>query len=131
MTQDNLELVRLDKWLWAARFFKTRAMAAEAIDGGKVQLNGARVKRSKSIQIGDSIRIRKGPVEYLVTVQRATERRVAAKEVEDLYSESDETKAKRQAVLDERRALNRTFAEPDTKPTKRDRRIIRRFKGKD
>ncbi|MDH5643645.1 MAG: S4 domain-containing protein [Gemmatimonadota bacterium] len=131
MTQDNLELVRLDKWLWAARFFKTRAMAAEAIDGGKVQLNGARVKRSKSIQIGDSIRIRKGPVEYLVTVQRATERRVAAKEVEDLYSESDETKAKRQAVLDERRALNRAFAEPDTKPTKRDRRIIRRFKGKD
>src|SRR2546429_8355446 len=71
----DVSQVRLDTWLWAARFFKTRALAAQAVDGGKVELNGARAKRAKPVQVGDRLRVRRGPFEYHVTVRGLSARR--------------------------------------------------------
>jgi ribosomal 50S subunit-recycling heat shock protein len=80
--------VRLDKWLWAARFFKTRAMAAEAIDGGKVDVNGDRAKRAKLVQAGDHVRLRNGPIEWQLQVTDIAERRGSAEIAQGLYTES-------------------------------------------
>src|SRR5688500_8734244 len=75
MERETDDRVRLDKWLWAARFFKTRALAAEAIDGGKVDVNDARVKRAKLVQVGDEVRVRQTPFEHVVKVRDGSERR--------------------------------------------------------
>src|SRR6185437_14233450 len=72
---ESSDTVRLDKWLWAARFFKTRALAAESIDGGKVHLNGERVKRSKTLKLGDEVRVRIGPYEHRIVVRSTSDRR--------------------------------------------------------
>src|SRR5215218_1431268 len=85
--------VRLDKWLWAARFFKTRSQAAEAIEGGKVQVAGERVKRAKLVQAGDELRIRLGPYEHVVLVRGVSERRGPASVAAQLYEETAESKA--------------------------------------
>ena len=82
--------VRLDKWLWAARFFKTRALAATAIEAGKVEVNGERAKRSKQLQVGDSLRIRLGPYHHIVTVRGISEHRGPAPRAAKLYEESEE-----------------------------------------
>jgi ribosome-associated heat shock protein Hsp15 len=121
--------VRLDKWLWAARFFKTRALAAEAIDGGKVDVNGERAKRSKLIQKGDAVRLRSGPMEWQVTVVEIAIRRGSAQVAQGFYTESEESKTRRAAVQEQLRQLPRGFAFGDSKPGKRDRRAIRRLKG--
>ncbi|MGH7733960.1 MAG: RNA-binding S4 domain-containing protein, partial [Gemmatimonadales bacterium] len=81
--------VRLDKWLWAARFYKTRALAAEAVDGGKVQVNGDRAKRAKLLQRGDEVRIRQGPYEFRLTVRGLSERRGPAAVAVTLYEEEE------------------------------------------
>src|SRR3954464_14951514 len=90
--------VRIDKWLWAARFYKTRARAAEAIAGGKVQVNGERVKRAKPLQVGDKVRIRQGPYEQQVRVLELSERRGPAAEAAALYEEKAESRAAREAL---------------------------------
>jgi ribosome-associated heat shock protein Hsp15 len=77
--------VRLDKWLWAARFYKTRGLAVEAIDGGKVQIAGDRVKRARMIRVGESLRIRQGPYEHIIVVKALSERRGPAPEARALY----------------------------------------------
>lgn len=121
--------VRLDKWLWAARFFKTRALAAEAIDGGKVDVNGDRAKRAKQIQTGDEVRLRQGPVEWVLLVRDVAERRGSAEIARTLYEETDEGRRKREIVTEHLRSMPTAFSYGDGKPGKRDRRALRRLKG--
>lgn len=123
--------VRLDKWLWAARFFKTRALAAEAIDGGKVDVHGERAKRAKLVQIGDEIRLRQGAIEWHVIVRGVAERRGSADIARTLYEETADGQRKRQLVVEQLRTMPTAFAYGEGKPGKRDRRALRRFKGDD
>src|SRR4030081_1537610 len=90
--------VRLDKWLWAARFFKTRSLAADAVETGKVEVNGERAKRAKQLQVGDSLRIRLGPYHYIVTVRALSERRGPASVAATLYEESAAGRKAREAM---------------------------------
>lgn len=123
--------VRLDKWLWAARFYKTRALAAEAIAGGKVQVNGDRVKRAKPLQAGDEVRIRQGPYEHLVVVRALSERRGPAAEAVLLYEERPESVAAREAMALQLKSVHSAFVtDLKGRPTKRDRREIERLKGR-
>lgn len=123
--------VRLDKWLWAARFFKTRGLAAEAIDGGKVDVNGDRAKRARQVQAGDTISLRQGPIEWVVKVRDVSERRGSAEIARQLYEETDEGRRKREIVTEQLRNMPTVFSYGDGKPGKRDRRALRRLKGDD
>ena len=127
--QGSAGKVRLDKWLWAARFFKTRALAAEAIDGGKVEVNGDRAKRAKLVHAGDEIRLRQGPVEWQLLVQDVAERRGSAEIAQRLYEETADGLRKRLAAQQQLRDMPTAFAFGDSKPGKRDRRELRRLKG--
>ncbi|MDJ0766845.1 MAG: S4 domain-containing protein [Myxococcota bacterium] len=120
--------VRLDRWLWAARFFKTRSLAAEAIGGGKIQLNGHRAKRAKQVRIGDQLRIRKGPFEQLVTVCGLSDKRGPAKVAQTLYEESAESLAKREFLAAQIKSAPATTFRTKGRPTKRERRDIEKFK---
>lgn len=122
------EPVRLDKWLWAARFFKTRGLAAEAIAGGRVQLNGARAKHAKTVQPGDAIRLRLGPYEHLLTVRALSVRRGPAAEAALLYEEDAGGKARRLHLAEQHRVAAHAFTYGEGKPSKKDRREIERFK---
>ena len=95
---ENEDKTRVDKWLWAARFFKTRSLAAEAVAGGKVQVNGERVKRAKPLQIGDEIRIRMGPYEHRIMVRQLSSQRGPAARAAELYEETPESVAAREAM---------------------------------
>ncbi len=121
--------VRLDKWLWAARFYKTRGLAAEAIAGGKVQVNGDRVKRAKPLQEGDELRIRQGPYEHLIVVRALSQRRGPAAQAAALYTERPESTAAREALALQLKSIHAAFV-GDTRgrPTKRDRREIERLR---
>jgi ribosome-associated heat shock protein Hsp15 len=124
---DSGERVRLDKWLWAARFFKTRALAAEAIDGGKVDVNGARAKRAKMVQLGDEVTVRQSPFEHVVLVRGVSERRGPASVAATLYQETAASKAKRDALATKLRSMPADDWDAG-RPTKRDRREIERFR---
>lgn len=121
--------VRLDKWLWAARFFKTRALAAEAIDGGKVDVNGDRAKRAKMIQAGDEVRLRQGPVEWVLQVRDVAGRRGSTEVARQLYEETADGRRKRDLVTEQLRSMPTAFSHGDSRPGKRDRRALRRLKG--
>jgi ribosome-associated heat shock protein Hsp15 len=121
--------VRVDKWLWAARFFKTRSLAQEAVDGGKVEVNGERAKRAKLVQAGDRVQLRQGAEFWNLTVLDIASRRGSAEVAATLYVESEESRAKRQALRDEMRSANTGFTYGEGRPGKRDRRELRRFKG--
>lgn len=126
--QDNaLQKVRLDKWLWAARFFKTRAVAKQAIDGGKVQCNGARPKPAKEIEVGASIELRQGFDEKTVIVRALSEQRRGAPEAQLLYEETPDSIKKREAAAAQRKAQAANWPSP-TRPNKKQRRQITRFK---
>jgi ribosome-associated heat shock protein Hsp15 len=131
MTETQDIKVRLDKWLWAARFYKTRALAVEAIEGGKVQVNGERVKRAKPLQVGDEVRIRQGPYEHQIVVSRLSERRGPAPEAARLYEEKPASRAAREAMALQLKSLHAAFVPERGRPTKKDRREIRRFKGRE
>jgi ribosome-associated heat shock protein Hsp15 len=123
--------MRLDKWLWAARFFKTRQLAIDAINGGKVHLNGQRVKPGKDIGVGARLEISKDQYTWDITVLALNAQRRPASEAVLLYEETPESHAKRQAEV-ERRKLEREFGgQPDERPDKRGRRLIHRFKRLD
>jgi len=128
--RESLESIRLDKWLWMARFFKTRSLATEAVSGGKVHVNKQRVKPSKDIKIGAELSIHKDGYEWLVTVTGIATQRVSAKEAALLYEESSESLAKRQQQVTARREERQYvgFREPEHKPNKKDRELIHRFK---
>lgn len=131
MTETSDARIRLDKWLWAARFYKTRALAAEAIAGGKVQVNGDRVKRARPLQVGDEVRIRQGPYEHQMVVRLLSERRGPASEAARLYEENPESRAAREAMALQLKSLHATFVPERGRPTKKDRREINRLKGRE
>jgi ribosome-associated heat shock protein Hsp15 len=120
--------IRLDRWLWAARFFKTRSLAASAIDGGKVQLNATRVKRSQQVQVGDQVRIRRPPYEFVVEVRALSEHRGPASEAQVLYAETAESLARRETLREQLRAQPTVSFEGKGRPTKKDRRRLDQFK---
>jgi len=122
--------VRLDKWLWAARFFKTRSLAAEAIAGGKVQVNGDRAKRARPVQVGDRIRVRLGPYEHDVVVRDLSSRRGPATAAAGLYEETPESLAARETLAVQLKSLHSAFGPDRGRPTKRDRREMEKWKGK-
>lgn len=122
--------VRLDKWLWAARFYKTRALAAEAIEGGKVEVDGVRVKRSRLIQPGDPIRLRLGPYEHAVTVLELSERRGPAAVAATLYAETPESRKAREELQFRLKAAAPQFAHDSGRPTKKQRRDIEKLRDR-
>ena len=122
--------VRLDKWLWAARFFKTRSVAREAVSGGKVHLNGNRAKPGRSLSIGDELRIQRGEEEYTITVVDLSARRGPATVARGLYEESEENRSRREKLAEERKLEHRQNATPERRPDKRQRRHLIRFRNK-
>ena len=127
-----MDKIRIDKWLWAARFFKTRTMAAQAVAGGKVHLNGARIKPARLVQPDDELRIRRGELEFWVTVLALLDKRRPAKEAQLLYEESEESILQREQHKKKKRleAADRMYG-PVKRPDKRARRKIRSFTRKD
>lgn len=124
------EGVRLDKWLWAARFYKTRSLAKQAIDGGKVQCDGNRAKPGKEVSIGMEIRLRQGLDDRTVIVTGISEQRRGAPEARRLYRETEASVEKR-LLESEQRRLQPVHLLSAGRPTKRDRRLIHRFKGRE
>lgn len=120
--------MRLDKWLWAARFFKTRGLATEAINGGKVHVNGQRVKPGKEIAVGVRLEISKDQYLWDITVTALKAQRRPAREAVALYEETPESLQKRQAEMERRREERALNVEPSQRPNKRGRRLIHRFK---
>ena len=118
------EGVRLDKWLWAARFFKTRSLATEAVDRGKVTVNGDRVKPARSVRIGDVLEIDNGSDQWEVDVMGLSDVRAAAPIARNLYEETDVSVARRAAVAKNRRMFREPSADFKGRPTKRDRRQL-------
>ena len=117
--------MRVDKWLWAARFFRTRSLAKAAIEGGKVHHQGERVKVSKEIRVGMELAIRQGFEEKTVVVRQLTEQRGGASAAQVLYEETPTSIARRELITAHRKLSN--LARPEHRPTKRDRRQIHRF----
>ena len=121
--------VRVDKWLWAARFFKTRSLAADAIGGGKVLVAGERVKPAKLLQIGDEVRLRMGPYEHVIIVRAVSERRGPATVAATLYEETAQSHAARTKLAEQLRMAPAALVFEDKgRPTKRDRREIERLR---
>lgn len=129
--ESTTETVRLDKWLWAARFFKTRSMATQAVNGGKVHVNGNRSKAAHNVAVGARLIISIGPVEFHITVLAISKFRRPASEARLLYQESEESVKAREEQRELRRLNNAGFAAPAKKPGKRDRRKILSFTRKD
>ena len=129
-TDSNTSKIRIDKWLWAARFFKTRAAAKTAIDGGKVHFQGQRCKVSKTVDIGDKLTIRQGFDEKTVVITGLSEQRRGAPEARLLYEETPESIKQRIDKAETRRIINAAGMAPDHKPNKKERRDISRFKQK-
>jgi ribosome-associated heat shock protein Hsp15 len=123
------EMIRIDKWLWAARFFKTRTLATTAVDGGKVRLNGERIKPSRNIKIGDKLDIDNGSTEWQVVVAGLSEVRSAASIAQTLYVETEESIARRQNEAERRRYFRDPGADIKGRPTKRDRRQLTRTRS--
>jgi ribosome-associated heat shock protein Hsp15 len=121
--------MRLDKWLWAARFFKTRSLAQQAIAAGKVKLNGDRVKPAHEVRAGDDLAVRSGDFEFLLQVKGLSEKRGPAEAARKLYEESEASKAERERRADLRRWGAEPSAELKGRPTKRDRRRLERLSG--
>ena len=126
--QKDNDKFRIDKWLWAARFFKTRSLAVDALECGKVLCNGVRVKPAKAVSVGDMLSIRLGPYQFVVEVLALSSKRGPAPQAQLLYSETEESRKRRQALSDELKAQP-THTFPGGRPTKRDRREIEKMKG--
>ncbi len=126
-----LAKIRLDKWLWAARFYRTRTLAKQAIESGRVHYAGSRVKTSKEISVGDELTIRQGSAtamtEKTVIVEALTAQRGNADAAQVLYSETEESKTRRAYYAEQRKLAN--LARPDNKPNKKERRSLQRFKS--
>lgn len=125
------EKIRVDKWLWAARFFKTRSTAAKAVAGGHIQLNGRRVKPARTVQVGDTLHIRRGNAEFEIVVVELSTRRGPAVKARTLYEETPGSLERREAAARERKLQKWSESSPAKKPDKRDRRKIRKFLRKD
>ncbi|MBI5104982.1 MAG: RNA-binding S4 domain-containing protein [Solirubrobacterales bacterium] len=126
--EPSAEPVRIDKWLWAARLAKTRGLAAEAVKGGRVAVNGQRVKPSKDIRPGDELEVTLGQTRLEVVVRGTVPRRVSAAEAALLYEETDASRQRRERQAEDRRAAPKP--EPGLRPTKRDRRRMEEERGR-
>ncbi len=124
------EPVRVDKWLWAARFFKTRSLAAEAVEGGKVTVNADRAKPAKLVRPGDEIRLRLGPYEHVLLVEGTAERRGTAAEAARLFTETEASRAARERLHWQLTKAAPAIDPEKGRPTKRDRRDLDRFRGR-
>ena len=120
--------LRIDKWLGAARFFKTRSLAADAVECGKVQINNVRVKPAKPVAVGDMLAIRLGPYQYVVVVLALSSKRGSAPEAQKLYRETEESRLRRVALAAELKAQPEPVLHKG-RPTKRDRRVIEKFRN--
>ena len=121
--------LRIDRWLWAARVYKTRSLAACAVEGGKVKLNGERVKPAKEVKSGDELEVRTGELQWRVEVRAVALKRGPAAGAALMYAESGESRARREHMIAMRRAGPHPAHDTHGRPTKRDRRMIRRFTG--
>lgn len=119
--------LRVDKWLWAARFFKTRSLASDAVSGGKVRINGATTKPARDIKVGDKLEIANSETRWVVTVQALSDKRGPAPEARLLYEETPESIAAREAERDARKFIQDPAADLHGRPTKRDRRQMDRY----
>lgn len=128
MSSDELTRIRVDKWLWAARFFKTRGLAAQAIETGKVEVNGERAKRAKQLQVGDELRIRLGPYYHIVKVRVLSEHRGPAAVAATLFEETEESRKAREAMQIQVRAAQSVPGYDRGRPTKKDRRDIEKLR---
>ncbi|CAI8811935.1 MULTISPECIES: ribosome-associated heat shock protein Hsp15 [Kosakonia] len=128
MKQQPAQEVRLDKWLWAARFYKTRALAREMVDGGKVHYNGQRSKPSKIVELNATLTLRQGNDERTVIIKGITEQRRPANEAVELYEETTESIEKREKVALARKLNALTMPHPDRRPDKKERRDLIKFK---
>ncbi|MCG6869851.1 MAG: RNA-binding protein [Gammaproteobacteria bacterium] len=125
------DAVRLDKWLWAARLFKTRGLAAQAITGGKVHVNGERVKAARRVRTGDTLEVTRGSEQMKVVVRGLALRRGPASEAAHLYGETDESRVRREREHEAKRLANITVHRPNRRPDKRQRKTLRQLGGKD
>jgi len=125
---DDSDRLRLDKWLWAARFFKTRSLATDAVAGGKVEVNGERAKPAKALKEGDEVRLRLGPYEHILIVRDLSGRRGPASVAQTLYEETAESRAARERLAAQLKMAPATFVfEEKGRPTKKDRRDLSSF----
>ena len=122
---------RIDKWLWAARFYKTRSQAADAVNGGKVHVDGQRVKASRPVRAGATLTIHKNDLEWCVTVLEVTRQRGPASVAQTLYEESEQSRLARQEEVMRRRERRALHVAPPHSPNKRDRRALERLKRGD
>jgi ribosome-associated heat shock protein Hsp15 len=127
----NLEPVRIDKWLWAARLVKTRALAVDAIRGGRVKLNGAPAKPSKDVRPGDRIEFSAGVIRLEAVIRGTAERRLPASDAQLLYSETEESRTERERRVAEMKMIPPQGVDRNARPTKRDRRQFDRLRGRD
>ena len=125
MTESSSASVRLDLWLWAARFFRTRSLAKQAIDTGKVDVGGQRAKSSRAVRVGDTLAVTRGDEVFEIEVLNLSDKRGSAVIAQTLYIESEASRARRQAVLATRRAERAGYQAPESRPDKRARRLIR------
>jgi ribosome-associated heat shock protein Hsp15 len=121
--------VRIDKWLWAARFFKTRALASKACELGRVQSHSVQAKAAREVRVGDMLQVRNEGGDFAIEVLALSEVRGPAAVAQGLYRETDESKAMRAQVADERKAMFAAEPTPVRRPSKRDRRLIHRFRN--
>ncbi|MCO6559712.1 MAG: ribosome-associated heat shock protein Hsp15 [Gilliamella sp.] len=121
-------LIRLDKWLWAARFYKSRSLAREMVDGGKVHYNGQRTKPSKLVEVGAILTLRQGSDQKTVRVLAISEQRKTAIEAQQLYQETPDSIAKREKIAQARKLNALTMPHPDRRPDKKERRNLIKFK---
>ncbi len=127
---EELSSLRLDKWLWASRFFKTRKLATEAINGGKVHLNGIRVKPSRVVKVGDTLDITREAYRYHIEVRGLNDKRRPAKEAQLLYNESEESIRLREQERELRKLNSASVHQPDKKPNKKERRQMDKWRGR-
>lgn len=123
--QESTAAVRIDQWLWAARFFKTRALAKQAVDAGRVQIGNATCKPARPVRVGDALNIRRGDENFEIEVLAVSGRRGSAVVAQSLYRESEESRTRRLEALAQRKAERAGFKPPDSRPDKRARRLIR------
>ncbi|ACX81918.1 ribosome-associated heat shock protein Hsp15 [Aggregatibacter actinomycetemcomitans] len=127
-TTDEKDAVRLDKWLWAARFYKTRTLAKEMIDGGKVHYNGQRSKPNKIVEVGATLKLRQGSEEREITVLALSTQRRGAAEAQLLYRETEQSVANREKLAMARKMNALSMPHPDRRPDKKERRDLLKFK---
>ena len=131
MRNPDQEKLRVDRWLWAARFFKTRSLAKSAIENGKILVNGSRIKASKEITLGDLLSVRRGDSVHIVTVLVLTDKRGPAIIAQTLYEETEQSKLERAIVIEKKKIIQAGYSSSKSKPSKKERRKIAELRMKE